>query len=137
MLSVWRGNGGTLGPGPTQSSLPMSETKPAPHHAATAKPARATLPLVRTRRILTMAGVALAVVNIVMSLTAGSSKGGAASIAMWAAAAACFFAAFIVFMTEPTPAGEKAVPAAPREDDAAKDGSPLGRRRRCCRRAIH
>jgi len=103
----------------------MSETKPAPHHAATAKPARATLPLVRTRRILTMAGVALAVVNIVMSLTAGSSKGGAASIAMWAAAAACFFAAFIVFMTEPTPAGEKAVPAAPREDDAAKDGSPL------------
>lgn len=77
MLSVWRGNGGTLGPGPTQSSLPMSETKSAPHSVATAKPARVAFPLVRTRRLLTVAGVSLAALNVVMSM-AGGIRGGTA-----------------------------------------------------------
>ncbi|MGO9837895.1 MAG: ArnT family glycosyltransferase [Polyangiaceae bacterium] len=99
----------------------MSETKSAPHSVATAKPARVAFPLVRTRRLLTVAGVSLAALNVVMSM-AGGIRGGTASILIWAAAAACFFGAFIVFMSEPTPAEEKAAPLAPRKGDAAKDG---------------
>ena len=96
-------------------ALPMAEPK-------SSAPARA-LPTVHVgliRRVLTVGGIAFAVLNVglMVSGTAGSS-GPTLAAALWGAAAVCFLGAFVAYMMEPVTKLEGATPTSTATDASA------------------
>ncbi|MGA7121417.1 MAG: hypothetical protein WBY94_15035, partial [Polyangiaceae bacterium] len=103
----------------------MSDTKMSESaKIATVKNGGAPLSLTTTRRALTIGGIALALLNLAATVSGGlSSAGPAVPAVLWAVAAICFLASFVLYFVEPNARHEAlAAPAEkrPNEPSAAQ-----------------